>query len=68
MDRDGRSCESFRQIRENARTEPVILPPRSPNLNAHMERFMTSIKDECLSRFIFFSENIANDLNRGLSS
>ena len=32
------------------------LPPRSPNLNAHLERFMRSIKEECLSRLIFFGE------------
>ena len=34
----------------------VRLPPRSPNLNAYAERFVRSIKDECLSRMIFFGE------------
>jgi transposase InsO family protein len=34
----------------------VRLPPRSPNLNAHAERFVRSIKSECLERMIFFSE------------
>ena len=29
---------------------------RSPNLNAYAERFVRSIKDECLSRMIFFGE------------
>ena len=32
------------------------LPPRSPNLNAFAERFVLSIKDECLNRMIFFGE------------
>ena len=32
------------------------LPKRSPNLNDHMERFMRSIKEECLSRLILFGE------------
>ena len=32
------------------------LPPRSPDLNAYAERFVRSIKDECLSRMIFFGE------------
>ena len=32
------------------------MPPRSPNLNAYAERFVKSIKDECLSRMIFFGE------------
>ena len=38
-------------------TVPVVqLPPRSPNLNAYAERFVRSIKDECLNRMIFFGE------------
>jgi putative transposase len=37
--------------------EPVRLPPKSPNLNAHLERFMRSIKEECLERLILFGEN-----------
>jgi transposase InsO family protein len=32
----------------------IRLPPRSPNLNAFAERFVRSIKEECLSRMIFF--------------
>jgi transposase InsO family protein len=33
---------------------PVRLPPRSPNLNAHAERFVRTIKEECLNRMILF--------------
>jgi len=32
----------------------VRLPPKSPNLNAYAERFVRSIKSECLDRMIFF--------------
>ena len=32
------------------------LPPRSPNLNAHAERFVRSVKEECLDHLILFSE------------
>ena len=32
------------------------LPARSPNLNAHAERFVLSIKSECLDRLILLSE------------
>ena len=32
------------------------LPPQSPNLNAHAERFVLSIKSECLDRVIPLSE------------
>ena len=31
-------------------------PPRSPNLNAHLERFFRSLKSECLDRLILFGE------------
>ena len=34
----------------------VIRLPRSPNLNAHAERFVRSIKDECLNRVIFIGQ------------
>ena len=36
--------------------QPVVLPPRSPNMNAHMERFIGSLKRECLDQMIFFGE------------
>ncbi len=29
---------------------PIRLPPKSPNLNAYAERFVRSIKEECLHR------------------
>jgi transposase InsO family protein len=41
----------------NADVDPVRLPAKSPNLNAHLERFHLSIKSECLSRMIFFGEH-----------
>ena len=34
----------------------VRLPARSPNLNAHAERFVLSIKSECLNRMIPLGE------------
>ncbi len=35
-------------------TKVVLLPLKSPNLNAYMERWFRSLKSECLSRMIFF--------------
>ena len=32
------------------------LPPRSPNLNAFAERWVRSVKEECLSHLILFGE------------
>jgi putative transposase len=37
--------------------EPIRLPPRSPNLNAYAERFVRSVKEECIARMIFFSRS-----------
>jgi putative transposase len=34
----------------------VVLPPQSPNLNAHCERFVRSIKEEVVGRMIFMGE------------
>jgi transposase InsO family protein len=36
--------------------ESVVLPPRSPHLNAHCERFVRSIKEEALVRMIVLGE------------
>ncbi len=57
MDRDATFCESFRTMLRDEGIEPIRLPPRSPNLNAYVERFFRSLKSECLKRMIFFGEN-----------
>jgi putative transposase len=36
--------------------EALVQPPRSPNLNAHLERWNRSVKEECLSKMILFGE------------
>ena len=56
MDRDTKFCESFRSVLQQSGVEPVILPPRSPNLNSHLERFFGSLKFECLDRLILFGD------------
>jgi putative transposase len=56
MDRDKKYAESFRALLKESGVEPVRLPPKSPNLNAHIERFMRSLKEECLDRLVFFGE------------
>ena len=56
MDRDAKFSASFRATLASAGVEAVILPPRSPNLNAYLERFFGSLRAECLDRLIFFGE------------
>ena len=55
-DRDPIFTEAFDEILRSVGITPVKLPPRSPNLNAFAERWVRSIKSECLDRMIFFSE------------
>lgn len=56
LDRDTKYTLAFCSALAREGVEAVHLPPRSPNLNAYAERFVSSIKEECLSRMVFFSE------------
>jgi transposase InsO family protein len=55
-DRDGKYCPAFQQIITDAGVTRVPLPPRSPNLNAYAERWVRSVKNECLSQLMLFGE------------
>ena len=56
LDRDTKYGEGFRQILQSSGVKIVLCPPRVPQCNAYAERFVRSIKQECLSRLIFLSE------------
>ena len=56
VDRDTKYTQRFRRLVEESGTEVIRLPPMSPNLNAYAERFVRSIKDECLGRMIFVGQ------------
>ncbi len=56
LDRDPLFTAQFRAILKSGGVKVVRLPARSPNLNAYAERFVLSIKSECLSRIIPLSE------------
>ena len=56
IDRDTKYSEQFRRLIRDNGTKVIRLPPRSPNLNAYAERFVRSIKDECLDRMIFIGQ------------
>ena len=46
----------MRSILRDGGAEPLRLPPSSPDLNAFAERWVRSVKEECLSRLILFGE------------
>ena len=52
----GNTAPPFNSIIDAAGVTRVPLPPRSPNLNAYAERWVRSVKEECLSRLILFGE------------
>jgi transposase InsO family protein len=55
-DRDGKYCPAFQHIIDAAGVTRVPLPPRSPNLNAYAERWVRSVKEECLAQMILCGE------------
>jgi putative transposase len=55
-DRDPLFTAEFLETLEISGVKSVKLPPRSPNLNAHAERFVRTIKESCLERMILFGE------------
>ncbi|MGK0170511.1 MAG: putative transposase [Gammaproteobacteria bacterium] len=64
-DRDPLFTSAFREILRSAGVKTVKLPARSPNLNAYAERFVRTIKSECLSQIIPLGErhlrNVVNE-------
>ncbi len=54
-DRDSKYCSSFGQVIEAGSVKTLALP-RSPNLNAYAERWVRSVKEECLAKLILLGE------------
>ena len=54
-DRDPLFTTEFLEMLADVGVKSVKLP-RSPNLNAHAERFVRTIKESCLERMILFGE------------
>ena len=57
IDRDPLYTEAFRRILGQGGVKAMRLPARSPNLNAFAERFVLSIKTECLDRLVPLGES-----------
>ena len=63
-DCDTKFCAEFRRTLKAGGVKCLRLPRRSPNLNAFVERWVRSVKQECLSKLILFGEGA---LRRGLT-
>ncbi len=55
-DRDPLFTETFRGVLGSSGVQTLKLPSRSPDLNAYAERFVRSIKSECLAQIIPLGE------------
>src|ERR1019366_7119581 len=55
-DRDPLFTAEFLATLAASGVQSAKLPPHSPNLNAHAERFVRTIKESCLERMILFGE------------
>ena len=55
-DRDPLFTEAVRGLLRDSGVKPLRLPANSPNLNAYAEKFVLSIRGECLDRFVPLSE------------
>jgi hypothetical protein len=55
-DRDRKWGTAVRHLLETSGVHVVQTPCRAPNCNAHAERFVRSIKEECLNRLIPLGE------------
>jgi putative transposase len=56
-DRDTKFTQAFDRLLRASGVEPIVLPPRSPNLNPHCERFVRSIKEEALRQMMILGED-----------
>jgi transposase InsO family protein len=55
-DRDTKFTQAFDGLLKASGVEPIRLPPQSPNLNAHCERFVRSSKEEALAQMLLLGE------------
>jgi len=67
-DRDPLYTRVFAEILRSAGVQPIRLPPKSPNLNAYAERFVQSIKEECLRRVVPLGERHLRLMSTSTSS
>ncbi|MBW2714399.1 MAG: transposase [Deltaproteobacteria bacterium] len=63
-DRDPLFTAEFRAILAAGGVTTVRLPAKSPNLNAYAERFVRSIKEECLNRVVPIGERHLREIVR----
>lgn len=62
-DNDGKYTTQYDDVFESNGSEVVKTTPMSPNLRAHVERIIQTLKFECLDKFVIVSERHLNVIN-----
>lgn len=63
-DNDAKFTAQFDEVLKTSGAEVKRNTPLSPNLRAHVERFIQTLKVECLDRFVIVAERHLNYINR----
>ena len=58
IDHDTKFTEAFRKTLAGAGVETVLTAVRAPKMNAIAERFVKTIKNDCLSKMMFLGEGM----------
>jgi putative transposase len=56
-DRDSLFTRAWTELLESSGVKCVPIPARSPNCNCYAERFVRTIRAECLEQFVIFGES-----------
>jgi putative transposase len=64
-DRDTKFTAAFDGVFASEGIDVVKIPPRSPNCNPHAERFVRSVREECLDRLLVYDRGHAETILRG---
>ena len=57
LDRDGKFTPGIKRALTDAGTSFILTPPQAPHCNAYADRFVLSIKSECLNRMMLFGRS-----------
>ena len=61
-DRDTKFTASFDTVFESEGIEIVLTPPQAPNANAYAERWIRSVREECLDHLLILSQRSLNNV------
>jgi hypothetical protein len=63
-ERDTQHTQAFDTFLKDRGVEPVLWPPRSPQLHADCERFVRSIKEDALEQLLWLGERFLSQVSR----